>query len=200
MITSVCRTQVLDARATFSQPVKRAVEGRETDMHKRKQDRLSRVPEGVVLGASIAIVFVIGVLSYNSARSAERASAELNLGRNVANLDQELLSALKDAETGQRGFLLTGRELYLEPYNRSLSVVPGLLKRLESLTQSAPDQSEILKTIEPLVAAKLRELQQTIDLRRSNNSAQALAIVAEDTGKAIMDGIRTRCAALRWIV
>ena len=172
----------------------------EADMHKRKQDRLSRVPEGAVLGVSIAIVLVIGGLSYSSARSAERASTELNLARNVANLDQELLSALKDAETGQRGFLLTGREPYLEPYSRAVSVVPGLLKRLESLTQPAPDQSEILKTIEPLVAAKLSELKQTIDLRRANNSAQALAIVNGDTGKAFMDDIRTRCAALDRIV
>jgi hypothetical protein len=58
-------------------------------MDKRKQDRLSRVPEGAVLGVSIAIVLVIGGLSYSSARSAERASAELNLARNVANLDQD---------------------------------------------------------------------------------------------------------------
>ena len=165
-------------------------------MDKRKQDRLTRIPEHVVLSISIIIVSAIGILSYISARSADRASAALAIARSVVRLDNELLSAMKDAETGQRGFLLSGQERYLEPYNHALSAVPGLLRQLETLTRSTPDQNQQLKRIEPIVSAKFAELNQTIELRRSNNTAQALAIVNAGTGKVAMDEIRARCQTL----
>ena len=165
-------------------------------MDKRKQDRLTRVPEHVVLSISIIIVSAIGILSYVNARSADRASAALTIARSVVRLDNELLSAMKDAETGQRGFLLSGQERYLEPYNHALSAVPALLRQLETLTQSTPDQNQQLKRIEPIVSAKFAELNQTIELRRSNNTAQALAIVNAGTGKVAMDEIRARCQTL----
>jgi PAS domain S-box-containing protein len=165
-------------------------------MDKRKNDRVTRVPERVVLSISIIVVSAIGGLSYINARSADRASAALTTARSVVKLDNELLSAIKDAETGQRGFLLSGQEQYLDPYNRALSAVPGLLSQLESATRSTPDQNQQVKRIEPLVAVKFAELKQTIDLRRSNNTAQALAIVNAGTGKAAMDEIRVRCQTL----
>ncbi len=165
-------------------------------MDKRKQDRLTRIPEHLVLSISIIVVCTIGVLSYINARSADRASAALTIARSVVKLDNDLLSAMKDAETGQRGFLLTGQERYLDPYNHAVSAVPGLLTQLESLTQPTPDQNRQLKLIEPQVAAKFAELKQTIELRRSNNTTEALAVVNAGTGKVAMDEIRARCQTL----
>ncbi len=165
-------------------------------MDKRKNDRVTRVPERVVLSISIIVVSAIGGLSYINARSADRASAALTTARSVVKLDNELLSAIKDAETGQRGFLLSGQERYLDPYNRALSAVPGLLSKLELVTRPTPDQNQQVKLIEPLVGEKLAELKQTIELRRSNNAAQALAIVNAGKGKAAMDEIRARCQTL----
>ena len=165
-------------------------------LDKRKQDRQSRVPEFIILCLSITIVVAIGTLSYSNARSAESASGELNLARNVVNLNAELLSALKDAESGQHGFLLTGQEQFLEPYSQRLSVIPELFMKLLQLTQPIPDERELVKAIEPLVTAKLSELRETVDLRRSGNSKKALEIVDTAAGKVMMDDIQARSAAL----
>jgi PAS domain S-box-containing protein len=161
-------------------------------MVKTKQDRLSRTPEVVILCISILIVVAIGSLSYINAKRAQATSEELGMTRAVLTLNGELLSALKDAETGQRGFLLTGQQQFLEPYNQALSVIPEQLKRLELLVQRSPDQRAQMKAIEPLVAAKLLELRQTIELSRSNKRDVAQTIVNGGTGKTMMDDIRAR--------
>jgi PAS domain S-box-containing protein len=168
-------------------------------LRRRKQDRQSRSPEIIILAVSIVIVLAIGGLSYRNARSAESATAERKLARDVVNLNNDLLSALKDAETGQRGFLVTGQAQFLQPYNQALPLIPGILMQLELLTRPTPDEHQRLMAIEPLVEAKRHEMQETIDLRRSNKNEQALALVNTGLGKAVMDDIRARCAALNRI-
>ncbi len=162
-----------------------------TIMDKREKDRLSLAPEAGILCISMLVVVAIGTLSYINAGRLERATEELRITRGIESVNRELLSALTDAETGQRGFLLTGQEVFLEPYTHALTVIPGLLKGLERLTLSRPDQRERFKAMEPLVAAKLQEMKQTIELRRANNSAEALAVVSAGTGKGIMDELRS---------
>ena len=166
------------------------------DMEKRKFDRQSRAPEFVILCLAVVVVASIGGLSYLSARSARAAAAEQQHTQSVIDLDRSLISALKDAETGQRGYLVTGQAQYLEPYNRVLPVIPDLLSRLNQLTQATPDQHQRVQAIEPLVSAKLTELKTTIDLRRANRTDEALAIVNGNSGKTVMDEIRVRCATL----
>jgi len=112
------------------------------DMEKRKFDRQSRAPEFVILCLAVVVVASIGGLSYLSARSARAAAAEQQHTQSVIDLDRSLISALKDAETGQRGYLVTGQAQYLEPYNRVLPVIPDLLSRLNQLTQATPDQHQ----------------------------------------------------------
>ena len=108
------------------------------DMEKRKFDRQSRLPEVIILCLAIIVVAGIGGLSYSSAESAESASVEQHRAQNVVELDGELLSSLKDAETGQRGYLVTGQEPFLEPYNAALPSISDLLSRLDGLTRSNP--------------------------------------------------------------
>jgi CHASE3 domain sensor protein len=162
----------------------------------QKQDRQSRAPEIIILCVSILIVLTIGGLSGVSSATSAKASAELSLAREIGKLNSALLSTVKDAETGQRGSLLTGRQQYLEPYNQATSATPSLLKRLEALTEMVPDQAQRLNSIKPLVAEKLNELQQTIDLRRSRNIAHALQVVDAGRGKAVMDRLRSICAVV----
>ena len=147
------------------------------DISRRKKDRQSRMPEIVILCVSAVIVSVIGGLSYLSAQSAAKASAQRNYTEGVINPDRELVSALKDAETGQRGYLLTGRDEYLEPYNQTLAVIPDLRKRLDELTRTTPEQHGIVAGIEPLVSEKLTELKLTIDLRRFGSGAAGDSLV-----------------------
>ncbi|HEX5364877.1 MAG TPA: CHASE3 domain-containing protein, partial [Gallionella sp.] len=101
----------------------------------------------------------------------------------------EWLSALKDAETGQRGYLLTGDEAFLEPY---LAVKSILAPRLEALRQITriPAADKHLDAIAPLMEKKLAEMSQAIALRRNHDMAAVLAIVGGGQGKLLMDAIR----------
>jgi PAS domain S-box-containing protein len=108
----------------------------------------------------------------------------------VIDTSEELLSALKDAETGKRGYLLTGKIEYLQPYRESLPKIKALLAHLKQLTQDNPSQQNTLADLEPLIDAKLRELSQTVNLRQTQGLDAALKIVNTDSGKQLMDKIR----------
>jgi CHASE3 domain sensor protein len=131
----------------------------------------------------------------------EQTAEKLVTNQQIFLMTTRLLSALKDAETGQRGFLLTGREYYLDPYRQALSDVPSFLNDLEGLTKSCPEQAHCLEEMKPLVDEKFAELELTIKLRRSKGNDAALAVVLSDQGKTAMDRIRGLCQnmqAMAW--
>lgn len=102
-----------------------------------------------------------------------------------------LRNALQDAETGQRGFLLTGDQRYLEPYNKALPQIPDMLERVAEVLKPYPEADEAVANLRAGVPAKLAEMAQTIALARSGDKAGALEIVNTDRGKASMDAART---------
>jgi methyl-accepting chemotaxis protein len=102
----------------------------------------------------------------------------------------DLLSELKDAETGQRGYVLTGEESYLEPYQSALPAIRATLADLKKLTSDNPNQQRRLAAIAPLIDSKLAELKQTIDLRKASGFDSALKVVQQNSGKTFMDQIR----------
>src|SRR6476619_5236942 len=80
---------------------------------------------------------------------------------------ERMLSTLKDAETGQRGYLITGTPSYLAPYNRAIAQIHQRVQQLQTLTSDNQNQQQRLQTLQPLVDAKLAELNQTIQLQQS---------------------------------
>ncbi len=143
-----------------------------------------------MLGLSLAIVIAVGIFSYRSGQAAKTSEQERTAAQQIAIVNRELLSSLKDAETGQRGYLLTGEERYLAPYNDALAAIPPLLTRFQNATAARPEQAARISRINTLAAQKLAELKTTIDLRREKKQAEALAIVITDRGKDYMDQIR----------
>lgn len=142
----------------------------------------------VLLIAAIVLVYRDGVLYRSAHQGAQRAEQ-------VVSSTAELLSELKDAETGQRGYLLTGKKEYLEPYLVSLGIIRTDLDRLQQYI-TVPENRARLGRLEDLVNAKLGELQNTIDIRTRQGMEAALEVVSGGTGKAHMDEIRTVCAAI----
>jgi PAS domain S-box-containing protein len=108
-----------------------------------------------------------------------------------------LLSTLKDAETGQRGFLLTGKPVYLEPYEAARKRLDADFARLEQGPPMDRKGQAHLDRIRNLAAIKLTELEQTIDLRRSGQTEAALDVVLTDQGRQVMDAIRAEVDALQ---
>jgi PAS domain S-box-containing protein len=99
-------------------------------------------------------------------------------------------SLLKDAETGQRGYLYTGDLNYLTPYDVAAAQVEIHLNRLEQLIADNPNQRARISELRTASHTKLAELGQTIALYRSGRSDEAMALVRTNSGNAVMDNIR----------
>jgi len=100
-----------------------------------------------------------------------------------------LLSSLKDAETGQRGYLITGDETFLQPYLAVRDNINTQFKILRQAAQISAAQKH-LDAMQPLITAELAELASVIELRRQNDLTAVTAAVSAGEGKRLMDAIR----------
>ena len=107
------------------------------------------------------------------------------------------LSIIKDAETGQRGYLLTGDKSYLEPYNQANAEINRYIKQLQELTLDNPNQQRRIAILKLQISAKFSELKQTIELRQKEGLNVALARVIEGSGKQSMNSIRQTIAEMQ---
>ena len=98
----------------------------------------------------------------------------------------DLQNLILDAETGQRGYLLTGNPAYLKPYLEARRNSEAQLAGFMSIMNGDPLQKADASKILPLITNKLAELQQTIDLANANKRDEALARVKTDLGQALM--------------
>lgn len=101
-----------------------------------------------------------------------------------------MLSVLKDAETGQRGYILTADPQFLEPYDAALGEIAGAFSRVEALLYVEHAQRARIQQLRRLIREKLQFMAETIRLRRARHEEQALARVRTGQGKRIMDAIR----------
>jgi signal transduction histidine kinase/DNA-binding response OmpR family regulator/CHASE3 domain sensor protein len=156
------------------------------------------LPPGPLLGLATAVIAVafISLLTYRALEA--RSAAARRVTHTLETVDQleAVLSLVKDAETGQRGFLLSGEESYLEPYINAKSQLPAVLKRARGLLADDPQQAQRLTGLEQLAAEKITELEQTIALRRKGEVAAAVAQVRTDHGKVLMDRVRSLITTL----
>ena len=107
-----------------------------------------------------------------------------------------LVLAVEDAETGQRGYLLTWDDTYLEPYEQAVPRVPKLLDDLTVALPQDGDTGRLVTRLRRAATAKLDELGHTVTLARSGDRAGALALVATNQGRALMDEVREVASAL----
>ncbi len=148
------------------------------------------------LAAVLGFFLVSGAVAYLNIRTLWEDNQKIVHSHQVITVLDELLSTMKDAETGQRGFLLTDADRYLEPYNAALLSVKAQIDKLAQLTGDNAKQQDRIKPLQLHIDAKLAELAQTIDLRRTKGFDAALAIVTTDRGKAEMDAIRAQLALM----
>ena len=140
----------------------------------------------LLVGIGVSISFLSYSQIGDAARDRQHAATVLRGGN-------QLLAALVDAETGQRGYLLTGDETYLAPYLAVRSSIAGRLQALRDLAEVG-DADLRLDALSPLVADKLAFMEGVIELRRGGNLAGALEATRGGEGKRLMDGIRTELA------
>ncbi|WP_110298287.1 response regulator [Blastomonas natatoria] len=149
---------------------------------------------GLVAGIGFFLLSAgIAYLNIANMRASDKAIRNTHL---VLNALDDLLGAALDAETGQRGYLLTGRDAYLEPYIEGTAIARAKLAGLQSTMQGDDVQSDNLELLARNVDQKLRELDRTIQLRRNVGFQQALAALDSDRGKMAMDAIRAQIASM----
>jgi len=152
-----------------------------------------------IVSATAALV-IFGLLLVAAVVLLRRIDSSFTLLNHTHDVRVEIersLLALDDAETGERGFLLTAEEDYLEPYNRALVDVPESLDRLRTLSHDNAEQQRRVDEIARLAAARLGELEAAITARRRQGSAAAVAIVRGGAGKRTMDAIRRLYAEMQ---
>jgi PAS domain S-box-containing protein len=143
---------------------------------------------GIIITSLLVILFM--------GRAAINGNADLVHYHTVIGELRETLSTLKDAETGQRGYLLTGRDEYLVPHDQAVARIHQEFEILEARARNDELSNQEVTTLWHLTGQKLDELQETITLRRTQGLQAALAVVETDFGKNQMDSIRMQIAKM----
>jgi len=150
-----------------------------------------------MLGIATLILLAMAGMVFRDWVQYRQASADAGHTRGILDSVQRLFSTIQDAETGQRGYLLTGEDKYLEPYYLAIQLASGEMAKLKSLLTRPQDRPEDQTQLRALLDEKFAELHRTIELRRSHGLDAALDVVLTDRGKQLMDQIRALCAGIQ---
>ena len=148
-------------------------------------------------GLALTILIIIGSVSYRSMATLLETANSVTHTHEVLTKLESVISLLKDVETGQRGYLITGDARYLEPYDAAISKVKRVYEEVKGLTKDNPGQQGRLDLVMPLIEKKLAELRETIELRKVVGFEAALEVVLTNRGKTIMDDIRVVIGAMQ---
>jgi diguanylate cyclase (GGDEF)-like protein/PAS domain S-box-containing protein len=138
----------------------------------------------------------VALLSYVSGKRYVRAAAEVRHTLAVRSTIEDALSLLKDAETGQRGFLLTDDPAFLSPYHSARRHIDERLATLIEVTHDDEQAAQSARRIQALAGAKVDELNMTLTLAQQGRADAALAIVRKGEGRRVMVEIRAEVARM----
>lgn len=152
-----------------------------------------------VLGLALVLSFFLatGLVAWRNVEVLRANNQQIIHTHEVILAVDELLSAAQDAETGQRGYLLTGNVSYLQPYETATRDLNRRLGDIAELTRDNPVQQGHLNQLRARLDAKLAELDAALQARRTEGMQAALARMATDQGKQEMDAIRAQVALMR---
>ena len=146
---------------------------------------------------AIVLVLVVGVVvALANVGTVYRAAGAVAHTSAVKTQLQALLASLIDAETGERGYIITGNDSYLEPYTRGVAAAATELGRVRQLTADNPEQQIDLDRVAAETRVKLDELAKAIQARREKDFEAGQAVVLTNVGKRTMDGIRAVVARM----
>jgi len=149
-----------------------------------------RIKFTIALILGLLIIGGIGIQSYLEIQRLSEANREVVHSHKVMEGLERVLSLLKDAETGQRGYLITYKDIYLDPYRLALLAIPNALNDVASLIKNNPQQVKSLQQLHKFSFERLAGIKVTIKLRRAKSLAAVLKVNNLDRGKQLMDQIR----------
>ena len=145
--------------------------------------------------ALLAAMVLVGINETGHMRSQD-AVEQLARGLTTRADVNKLLQSMLDAETGQRGYLLTGNETYLEPYDKAVATVQTNLDRLRNQFMASPEDMQEFALLSRQISRKLAEMELSLRLRRQGNEDAWKFILNTDVGKEHMEAIRQHAQEL----
>ncbi len=144
-----------------------------------------------IFGLTLLLLSIIGGLSYwNTTRLTDTINWVTHTYKVIAELES-VLTNIAIAENSGRGYVITGRNSYLEPSVVAIDTMKQSIKQLKQLTSDNPRQQRRLNTLEPLISKRLAVLTETITLRKSKGFESSLKLVLTDEGKKLTDQIKS---------
>jgi PAS domain S-box-containing protein len=145
----------------------------------------------VLMGFSITmlVLIILGVFSYSSTQRLINSAGLESHATRVINTAEQVVKTILDMETGQRGFLITGNEDFLEPFHESSVVIIPYLETLDSLTTENISQQTKIDSLQRFVRIQTAWTKHVIDVRRKSFD-EALSLVTTGEGKQNTDNIR----------
>jgi signal transduction histidine kinase/DNA-binding response OmpR family regulator len=154
---------------------------------------MRRVTAGVLAGFLIPVFVAFCAASLVTFRASENLAQSRALVEHtyeVIDTSRALLSFAQDAETGQRGYLITGEDSYLAPYRTAVEAIPKQLERLKALVSDNPSQRDRIDALEMLIGARLAALRSGLDAFHAEGLPAARQILLRGMGTTAMEEIR----------
>ena len=152
------------------------------------------------MALTLATVFVALIcgLAIQKGSQAEQTSNDIFRNYELREKLKDILSSVKDAETGERGYLITGNEDYLEPYHAGISKALEDLEAVRRFVDGGELSADALSVLNALVADRRRVLEETISVRRTTKGDEGFALAREvietNRGRTLMDQLRETIA------
>lgn len=138
-------------------------------------------------GFSILILLIVGIVSYSTINNLLNSNKAVGHSTLVIQKLEQAISSMKDAETGQRGFLLTGKANFLGPYNGAYLKTQSLVDEVSTLTADNPQQQANLADIRAVLTRRMAILK---DLVAKKQQKQVVSTSDLEEGKSAMDALR----------
>ena len=143
-----------------------------------------------LMTAGATVLLLIMMFSYWLVNATRDSAHHVEIGRDVRIAASTILTDLVDAESGQRGYLLTGRDSYLAPYEATKAHLTESTQLLRKRAEKTPEISDEVAIVEELVTQKMQGLSRTIEIYKEGRHEEAMALVQTDKGKQAMDEVR----------
>ncbi|QUT04887.1 CHASE3 domain-containing protein [Sphingobium phenoxybenzoativorans] len=151
----------------------------------------------LLVAALISIALVSTALWFGTEyRRTADTTAAVNLSFRQRLAIESVFSEMKDGETGQRGYVITGNPDFLQPYNKALREMDGTLANLSQLLKNEPGTARDLQILRQLIEQKFVEMKRVIDVRQRQGLNAAASVVMDGRGKQLMDSLRTHVSKM----
>ncbi|MDZ8188280.1 MAG: response regulator [Nostoc sp. ChiSLP02] len=175
----------LELRRNFANLVLGSNQGKQPKKAQKELFKKIAVGFGLV---SVILVAIAGLYYQNTRVSINNRSIIKNSYKKINSLEK-LLSQTKDAETGQRGYILTGKEIYLQAYQTALNNADREIIKLKTLTTDLPTQQKQIAALESLIKAEFTQLKQTVELRQKKGLKAALQVLLANERQNLINEI-----------